>query len=650
MDSNVKGLVAHYSLDRVQNNHISNNVPGGLPGIIVDPVYNRLAQAPPNVITSKVNNGLLLTGDDALSFPGVGKYTRADPFTIGMWVWIPDRLTNGVIFHSNKGSALYTYKGYQVSVEEDLLDVRLAHNFPYNSIHLLSTKKVPRNQWIHLALTYDGSSQASGTRLYADGDELEMAVQRNNLYKDIVFHPENGEDKSPVDTHLKIGARWRGKGFTNGMVDEVKVFDRELTKVEIDLIAGKDILYNEMEWSALIGDQRQELFDYQIITDEIFASKQRALNKLRMQSNELAEPIFEVMVMDEMPQPRQAYILARGAYDQLLEPVNPGTPLSVLSYKDDLEPDRLGLAQWLFNPDNPLPARVTVNRFWQKYFGIGLVKTVDDFGSQGERPSHPQLLDWLAVEFVESGWDIKHMQKLLVMSASYRQSSSADSVSLQRDVENILISRGPSSRLSAESLRDLVLAASGLLVASVGGPSVMPYQPDGLWAYNSFSAKYQQDHGDNLYRRSLYTFWKRTNPPPSMNIFDAPSRAYCVVKREKTSTPLQALVLMNDPQFLEASRVLGQRILLNGGDSIESKINYGYRLLTGRNPDSNEMELLIEYYLDAVNTMEGDHEKALAISSMGEYPVNQNLNQSQLAAYTKIMSTIMNFDATTMKR
>ena len=223
-------------------------------------------------------------------------------------------------------------------------------------------------------------------------------------------------------------------------------------------------------------------------------------------------------------------------------------------------------------------------------------------------------------------------------------------MSLQRDVENILISRGPSSRLSAESLRDLVLAASGLLVTNLGGPSVKPYQPDGLWAYNSFSAKYQQDHGDNLYRRSLYTFWKRTNPPPSMNIFDAPSRAYCVVKREKTSTPLQALVLMNDPQFLEASRVLAQRVLLNGGDSIESKINYGYRLLTGRIPASNEMKLLIEYYLDAVKTMKEDQAKALAVSSIGEYPVNQSLNHSQLAAYTEIMSTIMNFDATTMKR
>ena len=407
VDGKVKGQVAHYTLDQVQNDHIPNNVPGGRPGRIIDPVSNRLAQAPPNVIISKVNNGLLLSGDDALSFPGVGKYTRADPFTIGMWVWIPDGLTNGVIFHSNKGSALYTYKGYQVSVEEDLFDVRLAHNFPYNSIHLLSTTAAPRNKWIHLALTYDGSSQASGVRLYADGDEIEMAVQRNNLYKDIVFHPKEGATKSPVDTHLKIGARWRGKGFTNGMVDEVKIFDRELTKMEIDVIAGKEILYNEMEWSALIAEQRHELFDYQIITDEIFTSKQHDLKNLRMQSNVLREPIFEVMVMDEMPQPRQAYVLARGAYDQLLEPVNPGTPLSVLSFKDNLEPDRLGLASWLFDPDNPLPARVTVNRFWQHYFGIGLVKTVDDFGSQGERPSHPQLLDWLAVEFVESGWDIK---------------------------------------------------------------------------------------------------------------------------------------------------------------------------------------------------------------------------------------------------
>ena len=564
---------------------------------------------------------------------------------------IPNELKQGVIFHSNKGSALYTYKGYQVSVEDSFFEVRIAHNFPYNAIHLISAEKVPREQWTHLMLTYDGSSKAAGTRLYLDGVVQKMEVQRDNLYKDIVFHPPEGSGKSPIVTHLKVGARWRGKGFTNGQVDEIQVFDRELTVLEVKVISGtfkKEIPDNE--FSELTRAQKKECYQYYAAYDSRVIAKLEELEDLRKQQNLLTESIFEVMVMDEMAEPRQAFILQRGAYDQPLEAVDPGTPVKVLSFKEDLIPNRLGLAQWLFHPKNPLPSRVTVNRFWQHYFGIGLVRTADDFGSQGERPSHPHLLDWLATEFVNSGWDIKHMQKMLVMSASYRQSSQADSALLLLDPENRLIARGPSARLSAEMMRDLALTASGLLVKKIGGPSVKPYQPDGLWAINVFSGKYEQDHGENLYRRSLYTFWKRTNPPPSMNIFDAPSRAYCVVKREKTATPLQALVLMNDPQFLESSRVLGERIFSEGGSSVENKISLGYRLLTGRHPSTEEIKLLTEQYHEVWTLFSKNQKKASSIIAIGEFPVNKSIDKTELAAYSQVMSTIMNFDATTMKR
>jgi hypothetical protein len=242
------------------------------------------------------------------------------------------------------------------------------------------------------------------------------------------------------------------------------------------------------------------------------------------------------------------------------------------------------------------------------------------------------------------------MQKMMVMSASYRQSSQTNSALLSLDPENRLIARGPSARLSAEMIRDLALAASGLLVKKIGGPSVKPYQPDGLWAFNAFSGKYEHDHGDNLYRRSLYTFWKRTNPPPSMNIFDAPSRAYCVVKREKTATPLQALVLMNDPQFLEAARVLGERIIKEGGSSVENKIALGYRLLTGRYPGTQEMDLLTEQYQSAWTLFGANRKKASDLIAMGEFPLSERIDKTELAAYVQVMSTIMNFDATTMKR
>jgi len=649
----IRGQLAHYPLEQVQNSRIPNKVVGGRSGKIIDPVNSEEAQDPPQSTEGKVGKALILNGDDALSFPGVGRFTRSEPFSIGLWVKIPNEMKNGVIFHSNKGSAVYTYKGYQVSIEDGLFDVRIAHNFPNNSIHLLSGNLAPRNEWVHLMLTYDGSSKAAGTRLYLDGVNQKMNVRRDNLYKDIVFHPPEGTDKPPIETHLKVGARWRGKGFTNGLVDEIMVFDRELTPLEVIGLKGSSQIIEilKKDFSRLTDTERDQLYQYYSANhDPGLLLKLQELASLRKQQNLLTEPIFEVMVMDEMAVPRQAFILQRGAYDQPQEAVGPGTPAKVLSFKEDLMPNRLGLAQWLFHPDNPLPARVTVNRFWQHYFGIGLVRTADDFGSQGDRPSHPHLLDWLASEFIKSAWDIKHMQKIMVMSASYRQSSQADSDLLLLDPENRLIARGPSARLSAEMMRDLALAASGLLIKKMGGPSVKPYQPDGLWAINAFSGKYEQDHGDNLYRRSLYTFWKRTNPPPSMNIFDAPSRSYCVVKREKTATPLQALVLMNDPQFLEASRVLGERIIREGGSSIENKITLGYRLLTGRHPSPKEIELLTEQYDEVWTLFSKNQKKASSFIAIGEFPLSKLIDKTELAAYTQVMSTIMNFDATTMKR
>ncbi len=649
----IRGQVAHYPLEQVHNNRVPNKVVGGKSGKIIDPVSSKEAQDPPQSTEGKVGKALIINGDDALSFPGVGRFTRADPFSIGLWVKIPNELKHGVIFHSNKGSAIYTYKGYQVSVEDGFFDVRIAHNFPYNAIHLISVEQIPREEWIHLMLTYDGSSKAAGTRLYLNGVTQKMDVRRDNLYKDIVFHHPGGSGKSPVVTHLKVGARWRGKGFTNGQVDEIRVFDRELTGLEVLKITGNSQFPEllKKDFSELTETERDQLFEYySTYNDPGLALKLQELTDLRNQQNLLVEPIFEVMVMDEMTEPRQAFILQRGAYDQPLEAVDPGTLAKVLSFSEDLMPNRLGLAQWLFHPKNPLPSRVTVNRFWQRYFGIGLVRTADDFGSQGERPSHPQLLDWLATEFIDSGWNIKQMQKTLVMSASYRQSSLVDSTLLMQDPENRLIARGPSARLSAEMMRDLALAASGLLVKKIGGPSVKPYQPEGLWAFNAFSGKYEQDHGDDLYRRSLYTFWKRTNPPPSMNIFDAPSRAYCVVKREKTATPLQALVLMNDPQFLEASRVLAERIISECGSSVENKITLGYRLLTGRHPSTQEIELLTDQYHEVWTLYSKDQKKASSLAAIGEFPNNKLIDKTELAAYSQVMSTIMNFDATTMKR
>lgn len=648
-----RGLIAHYPLQGIRPERIENRVSKRNPGRIINPTTGQVVEETPDIVTGVVQQGLRLNGDEALSFPGVGQFARWQPFSIALWVYVPQTLQDGVIFHSNKGSALYTFKGYQLSVEQNYLDVRIAHDFPYNAIHLLSADPVPKGRWIHLTLAYDGSSRASGATLFLNGEPLPMKVKRDKLFKDILFYDPDTPGKITIDTHLKIGARWRGKGFTGGRVDELRVYQKQLTTLEVAALAGNG------QWNTLqqktAGElsemEESRLFEYYLnCCDASYQEQLRTLDGLRKQKNELVEPVDQVMVMDEMSEPRPAAVLVRGAYDAPAEAVQPGTPARVLPFPEPLETNRLGLAKWLFLSDNPLPARVAVNRYWQHFFGTGIVETTEDFGSQGKLPTHPQLLDWLAREFMDSGWDIKALQKKIVLSATYRQSSQADSVLLKRDPDNRLLARGPRFRLSAEMLRDQALAASGLLVRRIGGPSVKPYQPEGLWDFNRMSGEYEQDHGEKLYRRSLYTFWKRTIPPPAMNTFDAPSRAHCVVKRQKTATPLQALVLMNDPQFVEASRILAERVLKTGGDGVEKKIGFAYRSLTGTHPAEPVIKLLSGQYRQGFEEMSRHPEKAANLLTVGEYPADETLPPPQVAAWTTIVMTIMNLDASITKK
>ena len=647
-----QGLLAHFPLENVNKKRIKNKVPGGSDGSIIDPLDGSITQSDLKIVESVSGKGLTLSGDEALSFPKLGQFSRADEFSVGMWVKIPKTLESGVIFHSNKGSALYTFKGYQLSVEKDRFDIRLAHDFPFNSIHLLSSDSVPRDRWVHIMLTYDGSSAAAGTRLYLNGELQSVEVQRDRLFKDIIFHGKTPDAPSPIATHLKIGARWRGKGFTNGQVDEIKVFNRALTHVEVNQLAGGKISSSLLQKDPddLSPEERELLFDFYLHRNSRNYKKVLGeVQDLRKEENEIIEFIPHVMVMEEMEKPRPSYLLNRGAYDQKGEEVFPGTPSQIKAFDATFPKNRLGLAQWLFHEENPLPSRVAVNRFWQHYFGRGIVETSEDFGSQGALPSHPKLLDWLARTFMESGWDIKYMQKLIVMSATYQQSSEADSLSLANDPDNIYLSRGPQARLSAENLRDLVLAASGLLHTQVGGPPVRPYQPEGLWDFNQMSGKYQQDTGQDLYRRSLYTYWKRTIPPPSMQIFDAPTRAICVVRREETATPLQALVLMNDPQFVEAARVLAERIMKIPEGSARDKITYAIRLLTSEAPSEAQLALLVEQYESAMAYYRDHPEKSSALLTVGEFDVDKSLDRVTLAAYATVCTTIINFEGTAKK-
>jgi len=370
------------------------------------------------------------------------------------------------------------------------------------------------------------------------------------------------------------------------------------------------------------------------------------LRDLERQRSKALAAVPATMVMREMASPRKTHVLFRGEYDKPGEEVQPGTPQTLPPIPEGVAGNRLGLAKWLVMPDQPLTARVTVNRFWQQLFGTGIVKTVEDFGSQGEWPSHPQLLDWLAVDFVESGWDVKRMLKQIVMSSTYRQSSKLTAEKLEADPENRLLARGPRLRLDAEVIRDSALFAGGLLNQQVGGPSVFPYHPAGLWQEINnrpgYSRTYQQDTGDKLFRRSLYTFWKRTVPPPSMSAFDAPGREYCQVRRSRTNTPLQALVMLHDPQFVEAARHVAERILRAGGDTQQQRIEYGFLLCHARQPSKLEFAVLKDVVESRLTQYTNDHDAANKLLSVGDSPIDESYEVPELAAWTMASRVLLN--------
>jgi mono/diheme cytochrome c family protein len=382
-----------------------------------------------------------------------------------------------------------------------------------------------------------------------------------------------------------------------------------------------------------------------------------ALAKLREELKAEEAKVPTVMVMEQMAEPRETHLLVRGQYNQPGDLVQPGTPASLPPLPKDAPPNRLGLARWLVDPQHPLMSRVAVNRFWKNFMGTGLVKTLNDFGSQGEWPSHPELLDWLATEFTGSGWDVKHLVRLIVTSGTYRQSAKITPELKERDPYNRLYAHGPRFRLSAEEIRDTALAVSGLLSPKIGGPSVSPYQPEGLWEELSsrgdskkWTAQfYEQSHGEDLYRRSMYTFWKRTCPPPQLQTFDAPDRETCTVNRERTNTPLQALVLLNDPTYVEASRTLAERMMTQGGATPAERVRFAFRLAAARTPSEKEVALLVELFDKQKARYTPQREEALKLLANGEHPRNEALDPIELAAWTNVASTILNLDETVTK-
>jgi hypothetical protein len=590
----------------------------------------------------KFNKSLLMDGDLWFDSHGVGAFHRYEPFTISLWVNVPKNLTDGVILHRGDRGLLYNFRGYHLQFKKNKLEFNLARTAPDNAIIVHSKTDIPRNQWIHLTISYDGSSKASGAKIYLNGQSLQTDVIVDNLTKDIAFFSKN-------QFTLQLGAWGRGKGFKDGKIDEVKVYNRLLVPYEITNLAGKTSWTHLLAkpYNALSQIEKEGLKGY-FISAKSPSAKQwlNEITAIRKAKNDSTENINEMMVMKEMQKPRQAYILERGGYDNHGEKVFPNTPESILEYDSDFPKNRIGLAQWLTNEDNPLTARVTVNRYWQMFFGVGIVKTAEDFGNQGELPSNKDLLDYLAVDFIENDWNAKELCKKIVLSATYRQSSKASIELLKSDPENRLMARGPTNRLSAEMIRDNALVASGLYKNQIGGKSMKPYQPEGLWAINGDT--YVPDSTDDIYRRSLYILIKRSVPHPTLATFDATARSSCTVRRQKTNTPLQSLTLMNDPTFIETCKVMGQTMTKEGNSS--KSIESVFRKITGRKPIKSELDLLLTQQQSAYKKFKENPIKKDSWIKTGLYKIDDSLDKDWVAANTIVANTILNSEASIIKR
>jgi mono/diheme cytochrome c family protein len=630
------GLVGHYPLDRPSKPGVlENRADTGKPGS--SPAGNVF-------VPGKFGDALKFNGDDSANFPGIlGGVDRSQPFTASFWLWTPEALKSGYVFHRQAGTDT-GFHGVELSFEDGRLFFGLIRFWPGNAAAVRTKAAVPAKRWVHVAVSHDGSGRAGGLRVSIDGRPADVEVLRDTLSKDLQVSLGHGGGGSG----LAFGARFRSIGLKDCLLDELQIFDRPLTPIEVGHLSDGKALSE-----AIARQDAAALEEYYFAAvDPEVAKAREELRSARQQLFATETAVFEIMTMEELPQPRPAYILRRGDYDAPKDrPVGRDTPASLPPFPPDARRNRLGLARWLTRPDHPLTARVEVNRVWQQFFGRGLVATPENFGTQGALPSHPELLDWLARDFVASGWDVKRLCKQIALSSAYRQRSAAPRELRERDPDNVLLARGPSRRLSAEELRDTALFAGGLLAEKVGGPPAKPYQPPGLWrGHNAFLPEYVADKGEGLYRRSLYTFWRRTSPPPNMLAFDAPGREVCAVRRQPTSTPVQPLVLLNDPQFVEAARGLGERMLREGGTSVEDRVTFAFRVAATRHPTDREVELLRKLYEGQREHFRHDPAGAQKYLKVGDRPAAAEVDPAELAAAAVTANAILNLDAALMTR
>ncbi len=640
----------HYPLDLIQARTESN-------GRKINRVDNNREVSvggDPQVVPGKIGQAIHVDTDyEIISIGNIGNFNLDEPFSAGAWINIEKTGTFQAVL-GNIGDKNTGWRGWLFFLDTiNRPGFQMVHSISHNYLHVVGKNSVSQGSWAHVFFTYDGSARGEGVSIYLNGEQLDLQVEFDHLYKNIL--PVRGRSYTPdPDRRIRMGIAPKylfsetDDAAFRGSFDDVQIFKQALTALEVrQLYEGKAGLVTE--------DINRELLLHHHLARAApeITRLQDELQKLRSTRFALLDPVQDVMVMREMPTTRPTFVLDRGQYDAPAERVYAGTPKAIMDFPPDFPRDRLGLADWLLHPQNPLTARVTVNRYWQMLFGRGLVDTPHDFGTQGSLPSHPDLLDWLAIDFQASGWDLRRLLKMMVCSAAYMRASHHSEDHGDRDPDNIYLARGPSHRFTFEMIRDNALAASGLLNSQVGGKSVRPYQPPGLWKekneFSGFLLTYNQGSGSDLYRRSLYTFIRRTSPPPAMTTFNVPSRNVCAVQREKTNTPLQALILMNDPQFVEAARALADKVRRETKGELSSMCEHAFRLLCGRRPSAREMQLLVAQYEQAFARFQGDEAAARDLLAVGEHPSPRHAH-IELAAMTTVVSTIMNFEESYVKR
>lgn len=578
----------------------------------------------------------------APAFPTVGDWEKDQPFTLSFWMQRPKKNMSGaIIARMDEAKA---FQGWDVWMENDRIGMHMIHAWPDNAVKFMSARPLPADKWTHVAITYDGSAKVAGFKIYFDGEAVGQDTKSDNLTGSI-----------KTTTPFRIGQRSAGSPTPNVAIQDLQFYAVSLPVEKIRVAKTQSrAAYLASKGSKDPKDadkDKEELLAWYLeAKDAAYRERTTLLANLENEKKAIETRGTIAHVMQEKAEPAKAFVLFRGEYDKRRDEVTPNTPKVLPPFAADAPRNRLGLAQWLLAPEHPLTTRVTVNRFWQEIFGTGIVASAGDFGVTGQLPSHPELLDYMAVSFRQDGWNIKSLFRQMVTSAAYRQSSAVTPQKLTADPENRFLSRGTRYRLDAETIRDSALFWSGLLSKRIGGPSVRPYQPGGVWEAvampESNTRLYKQDEGDNLYRRSMYTFWKRAAPPASMEILNAPNRETCTVRRERTNTPIQALVTLNDPQFVEAARVLAQRILVEGGENTNdhARIQKLACIVLSRPFIPEELGIVQANLQDLRKLYADKPEAAKLLVTYGASPVDAKLDPSELASWTMLINQVMNLD------